>query len=456
MSGLEQRTKGRVEALGAVSAVTAVIPRSPQAGTAGAGPVASLAEWPAIDGDLLDERRAPVPAFPLELLPQPWREWVSGAARSADVPVDYVAQSLLATVAGVAGTRVSVLFASGWLEPLHLWLAAVGAPSSGKSPALGLARRLLNSLEKEPIEGLDPAPREIVLEQPSLRGVVTALGKRPHGRLLWRDGPGGCFAPLRGMPDARHLESLTVSLLGSVEPEGVSRALPPGGEALAARFLYAWPHAAPFSPLRERVYASGGDVIVQLKRLFRLSTRGRCFLTFHPDGLAAFDTFLSRLHGAVRQADGLEAAWLGKGRGAVACLAATFALMDWSATETAMEADGPTRLIAPDAVERAVSLWSDYYHPHARAFLQSAVPSDVDGQARRVARWLREEGRSIVSKTEVRRMALGRTVDARGAERVVARLVEAGVLRAIPKEESRFGRPVLRWHVNPMLAGAQG
>jgi hypothetical protein len=457
MSGLEQRTKGRHEALGVVSAVTAVIPRSLEEEKVGARSVPPVADWPAIDGDLLDERRAPVPAFPLELLAQPWRDWVSAAARSADVPVDYVAQSLLATVAGVSSRRVLVLFASGWLEPLQLWLAAVGAPSTGKSPALRLARRLLNALEREPIEGLDPAPREIVLEQPSLQGVTKALGKNQHGQLLWRDGPGGCFAPLRGMPDARHLESLTVSLLGSVEPEGVWRALPPGGEGLTARFLYAWPHAASFSPLRERVYASGDDVLVQLRRLFRLSTRGRCVLSLDASGLAAFDAFLSRLHGAVRQADGSEAAWLGKGRGAVACLAATFALMDWSATEATREADEPPRLIAADAVERAVSLWSDYYHPHARAFLQSAVPTDVDGQARRVARWLRDERRSVVSRTEVRRTALGRTVDARGAERVVARLVEAGVLQPLASEKRpQGGRPMLRWQVNPMLAAAQG
>jgi hypothetical protein len=44
----------------------------------------------------------------------------------------------------------------------------------------------------------------------------------------------------------------------------------------------------------------------------------------------------------------------------------------------------------------------------------------------------------------------------RSAERVVTRLVETGVLGAIAKEDSRFGRPALRWHVNPMLAGAQG
>ncbi len=121
----------------------------------------------------------------------------------------------------------------------------------------------------------------------------------------------------------------------------------------------------------------------------------------------------------------------------------------------ATEAAEPPRLIAPDAVERAVSLWSDYYHPHARAFLQGAVPTDVDGQARRVMRWLRDEGRSIVSRTEVRRLALGRTVDTRGAERVMARLVDAGALSAMANEGPVRGRPALRWHVNPVLAAHQ-
>jgi hypothetical protein len=436
MSGLEQRTRGREEALADASAVTAVI---------------SPAGWPAIDGDLLDERRAAVPAFPLELLASPWREWVSAAARSADVPVDYVAQALLAMVAGVSSTKVWVLFASGWLEPLHLWLAAVGAPSSGKSPALLLVRRLLNGLESEPIDGQPPPPREIVLDQETLRATTRALAKARHGVLLWRDGPGGCFAPLRGMPDARHLDSFTITVLGSVEPDGVWRALPPGGEGLTARFLYAWPHAAPYCPLQGRLYARADHVTAPLRRLLRLGTLDRCILRLDAEGVVVFDAFLSRLHDAVGQADGLEAAWLGKGRGAVARLAATFTLMDWAASEQVE----PPQEIGAAAVERAVSLWSDYYRPHARAFLRSAVPIDLDGQVRRVVRWLGEERRSIVSKTEVTRLALGRTVDARGADRVVTRLVEAGVLRAIANEGPVRGRPALRWHVHPMLAGAQ-
>ena len=60
------------------------------------------ADWPEIDAGLLDDGRGAVPPFPIDLLPQPWRDWVADRARCAGAPVDYVAQALLAAVAGSA------------------------------------------------------------------------------------------------------------------------------------------------------------------------------------------------------------------------------------------------------------------------------------------------------------------------------------------------------------------
>src|SRR5258708_15424448 len=278
MSGLEQRTKGRDEALAGTRAVTAVIAPSPEA----------AAEWAPIDGDLLDERRASVPAFPLELLPSPWREWVSGAARSADAPADYVAQALLATVAGVSGRGVWVVVTPTWIEQLQRWLAVVGAPSTGKSPALTRVRRMLYELEGERIEGLDAPPGHIAVSDNSLQAVVETLDRTWHGKLLWRDGAEGCFTPLKGMDTARQLETLDVGILGSIEPDGVAPALQRGGDGLAARFLYAWPHAAPFCPLAERKQPGRSEVLMEpLRRLLRLvpvSRDRRCILLFAEPG----------------------------------------------------------------------------------------------------------------------------------------------------------------------------
>jgi hypothetical protein len=448
MSGLEQRTMGRGQAFGGASADAALALRPPDAAAA------APATWPTIDGDVLDERRAGVPAFPLGLLPQPWPAWVGAAARAADAPADYVAQAVLATAAGVSGTRVWICPSEGWIERLHLWLAVVGAPSTGKSPALALVGRLARALERDRSLGHgrgEPWPRRIVVDDPAVDGAIEALHRGRHGKLLWRDGADGCFTPLKGMASARHLEGLAVSLLGSVEPDGVASEMRRGGDGLAARFLYAWPHPVPYCPLALRIHPANDDVLSSLRRLLQLSMGARCLLTLDPSAAAAFDAFLGRLHGEVRRAEGLEAAWLGKGRGRVARLAGLFTLMSWS---VANEAE-PPREIGREAMERAVSLWSDYYRPHALAFLRRTMPTDVECRARRVVRWLRTSRLQDVSRKDVRRTALAQTVNAGETDRVLARLVEAGVLQPAASEvPARRGRPSLRWRVNPLLRTA--
>ena len=37
--------------------------------------------WPAVDPGLLEEGRPKLPAFPLQVFPGPWREWVKDAAQ---------------------------------------------------------------------------------------------------------------------------------------------------------------------------------------------------------------------------------------------------------------------------------------------------------------------------------------------------------------------------------------
>ena len=104
--------------------------------------------WPAIEAHLLEDKRRPVPAFQIDLLPQPWRGWVADTARATAAPADYVAQSVLAIVAGLcAGASVRVT--PTWSEALVLRQALVGGPSSGKSPALAPMRALLAAVEAD-------------------------------------------------------------------------------------------------------------------------------------------------------------------------------------------------------------------------------------------------------------------------------------------------------------------
>ena len=107
------------------------------------------------------------------------------------------------------------------------------------------------------------------------------------------------------------------------------------------------------------------------------------------------------------------------------------------------------------AMERAIALWRDYFRLHAKVFFDRVAPGDLEARARRVVRWLKASGRSEVSREDIRRTALGQTVNASEADQVLARLTEAGVLRLIATAQpSQRGRPALRWEVNPALRTA--
>src|SRR5437764_790063 len=114
------------------------------------GAAATDAAWPEIDHSLFDDRRAAVPRFPMDVLPPAWAQWVDDTAQAAGTPVDYVAQGVLAAVAAVCGAGVATRVMPSWTESLVLWQALVGTPSSGKSPAPAVVRRLLDQIEADP------------------------------------------------------------------------------------------------------------------------------------------------------------------------------------------------------------------------------------------------------------------------------------------------------------------
>jgi hypothetical protein len=76
-------------------------------------------DWREVDLSILEEKRAAVPPFPLDLLPQPWRDWTSDTASSTAASVDYVAQTVLAALAGLCGAGVAVRILSARTAQAH-------------------------------------------------------------------------------------------------------------------------------------------------------------------------------------------------------------------------------------------------------------------------------------------------------------------------------------------------
>ncbi|MGZ5903533.1 MAG: DUF3987 domain-containing protein [Reyranella sp.] len=154
-----------------------------------------ISGWLEIDVALFDDGRGAAPAFPLELLPQPWRSWVADTAIGAGAPTAYVAQALLAAVAGLSGSGAVVRLAPAWTEPLVLWQALVGRPSSGKSPALAPVRALLATLQEELANGAAAGEKPFcLLSDGAAETLAAALAAQPRGVMLWRDEPSGRLA----------------------------------------------------------------------------------------------------------------------------------------------------------------------------------------------------------------------------------------------------------------------
>src|SRR5258705_452848 len=348
--------------------------------------------WPAVDPGLLEEGRPKLPAFPLQVFPGQWREWVKDAAQWAGSSEDYVAQAVLASVAGLCGQGVSARITEAWSEPVILWQALVGSPSSGKTPALEWLRRPLGTVERVLArEGGAP----VVVSDASLPALEKAVAQRRQGVLLWRDEPTAWLAGLGrksrrdesrrggfldtwgaiGFPWGR--EKTAVSIVGSLDPERLDAALEGTGDGLAARFLYVWPGPAPYRSLRTVKPGREDEAVNALQRIARAvgTPEKPLVLAFEDQAGKVFHGCFERLHGETLRAEGLLAGWLGKGRGTVARLAAVLALLDWTANPPPNAP--PPRVITAQHLHVARGPWGPSYPPHAQAVFDRARAPDL-------------------------------------------------------------------------------
>ena len=287
---------------------------------------------------------------------------------------------------------------------------------------------------------------------------------------MWRDEPAAWLAALgcNGRGEARQLSALldtwsplrtalgpgspTISIIGCLDPARLDAALRGSDDGRAARFLYAWPQPAPWRSFLELPACRESDVVNALQRIARVAGEPAAplVLQLNESALKAFDSHLARLHRELQRCDGVEAAWLGKGRGTVVRLALALALLDWAAN--ASPAAPSPRAITGDTLSAACRLW-DYFRAHARAVLARAFPSDGERLMRRVLAWIRARGAAQISREDVRRDALGQALNAHQSLQVIVSLERAGFLRKVAYEPDGAGRPPLRWDVNPALIG---
>jgi len=166
---------------------------------------------PEDDGDAMEEWEPirlgtlpPVEPFPLDVLPCPAHELATTAALSIGCPIDFVAVAIVAAASGLIGRSASLLVKPGYFESASLYLALVGTPSTGKSPALGAAlapvwsiASMLNQLGRAEMDAWNETDPKSRGEKPTLRRIVTTdpttealgpiLARNPRGLIVAPD-----------------------------------------------------------------------------------------------------------------------------------------------------------------------------------------------------------------------------------------------------------------------------
>ncbi len=116
--------------------------------------------WPEPDMRLVTDDRMPVPALDDDALPAGWESWITAEAAARGCPRDYIAAGLIGVASAWIGNARRVAATADWNEPAHLWLALIGAPSTGKTPALRPMTDASRALERD----LEPQWRETLAQ----------------------------------------------------------------------------------------------------------------------------------------------------------------------------------------------------------------------------------------------------------------------------------------------------
>ena len=213
--------------------------------------------------------------------------------------------------------------------------------------------------------------------------------------LLWRDEASPWLQALEARDDKTRDRAgidawsargnLAVSMVGSLHPDGAGRDACRRRPTASSRAFSSPGLARPRGVRLPRTRPPREDEAVNM--LHRIagvvgSPDRPLALSFDEPARHSLTACLARMAEAGGNAEGLEAAWLGKGKGTVVRLAAVLALLEWSRN---VNPPRPPGTVGRDHVVSASRLWQSYFLPHARAVFDRGAPSDIERQVRRVA-----------------------------------------------------------------------
>jgi hypothetical protein len=309
-------------------------------------------------------------------------------------------------------------------------------------------------------------PRGMMQIRDELSGLFASMLRQPGARPFYLEAWNGARHVVERVDDKRSLTvpNLLVGVIGGFQPDKLARVFAGDEDGMYARFLYGWPAPPDYNRLTDEVSEVEPEFQALLTKLIRLPDED-VNAQFAPRVIPLsggarneFEGYRRFVDDLKRGLDGRDRQWLVKSESQVLRLAATLTYLNWASSRdvpsdvtgldmisAAMEPDEVTELSMADAIK----LMREYFWPHARAALRQIGLTDRHKHLRRALRWIRANRSSVVSLKDIRREALGGSLDADQTRDLLDRLAVAGWVR-LEKTETG-GRPRERWSVNPRV-----
>lgn len=378
---------------------------------------AAVFNWEHPDTSWLSRPDLSPPQFPTDALGEA-SDYVLEAARGAGAPPDYVAAMLLSATGALLGKICSVSINSDWMEPVSVWCAIIGPPSSGKTPASKPIRQALGEIESrwgdahshrieaeiaaakkagaepEEIDQLKEKlklPPRLITNDATLEALARVEQSAERGLLVLRDELAGLIRGLErynaGVDRACYLEAYDqgpftfdrvkagrvkidnhcFSVFGGLQPDRFRTLLSQSGDddGFAARLLLFWP-----KPTRPTTIPDGANheplqsALDRLDRLPELSGGRRLELQLTEEAFSLFERWYGNNHAGRHGTEGKMGSAFGKLPGVISRLSGILHLMDW-AFDTSPTASIGVR-ISEDPVERAIQLVEAYFVPQIK------------------------------------------------------------------------------------------
>ncbi|MDP9471012.1 MAG: YfjI family protein [Chloroflexota bacterium] len=428
------------------------------------------------------------------MFPEPVRRYIADGAEAINVPPDMIAVPFLGFTAGVMGNTRAVIVKPGWIERPNLWLAVIGNPGSGKSPALDYARQPLDELQREAWErhradvteheialaaakatkgNTEPPPEPPVLEHFFSTDVTTEAlasilstspgvsvvrdelvgwvkshdayrrgGDRQNYLSLWAGAP---LKVDRKGTAPLYVPHPCVPIIGGIQPDLLSDL---GEEAkrrdgFVERILMVWPTARPIRWNESPIDASAAREVVSIFRRLRLPVTESSVgvIGFDPEARQVFGRWYEENGRITEESQGVASGCYAKYPGQLARIALVLHALRYSSL--------PHRQIDVQTLADAIAV-IEYFRAHLVKILPSfeAMGSTKSaGLATRILRVLDKAGGEWVARRDLSR-GLGNSVPADEITTVLDLLEGEGLVenRTIPtgsrpRQESRHLSP---------------